>query len=66
MVDGRLNKNVGRRAADRLLKIAGFGRTPTTNDTIEKVIPLRDVVWVGAPFVAVLSYKVNKRANRIA
>ena len=65
VVNARLNKNVVRRAADRLLKIAGVGRTPTANDTIEKVIPLRDVVWVGAPFVAVVNYKVNKRANRM-
>ena len=65
VVNARLNKNVVRRAVDRLLKIAGFGRTPTTNDTIEKVIPLRDVVRVGAPFATVVNYKVNKRANRM-
>ena len=46
VVNARLNKNVVRRAADRLLKIAGFGRTPTAKDTIEKVIPLRDLGWV--------------------
>ena len=65
VVNARLNKNVVRRAADRLLKLAGFGRTPTANETIEKVIPLRDVVWVGTPFAAVVNYKVNKRANRM-
>ena len=65
VVNAPLNKNVVRRAADHLPKIAGFGRTPTANDTIEKVIPLRDVVWVGTPFAAVVNYKVNKRANRM-
>ena len=63
VVNARLNKNVVRRAADCLLKIAGVGRTPTANDTIEKVIPLRNIVWVGAPFAAVVNYKVMKRAN---
>ena len=46
-------------------RITGFGRTPTANETIDKVIPLRDVVWVGAPFAAVVNYKVNKRANQM-
>ena len=64
LVNAWLNKNVVRRAADRLMKIADFGRTPTTNDATEKVIPLRDVVWVGAPLAAVVNYKLNKRANR--
>ena len=65
VLNARLNKNVVRRAADHLLKIASFGRTPMATDTIEKVIPLRDIVWVGAPFAAVVNYKVNKRANRM-
>ena len=52
-------------AADHLLKIAGFGRTPTANNTIEKVIPLRGIMWVGAPFAGVVNYKVNKHANRM-
>ena len=27
------------------------------------MILLRDIVWVGAPFVAVVNYKVNKHTN---
>ena len=64
VVNARLNKNVVRQAKERL-KIVGFGRTLTANDTTEKVIPLRDILWVGAPFVAMVNYKVNKCANRM-
>ena len=40
------------------------GSTSKT-DIMEKVIPLRDIVWVGAPFAAVVNNKVDKCANRM-
>ena len=52
VVNARLNRNVVRRVADDLPKIARFGRTPIASDTTEKLIPLCDFVWVGTPFAA--------------
>ena len=65
VVNTRLNKNVVRWGEDRLQKIRGFGRTHAANDTIAKVILLRDIVCVGDLFAAVANYEVNKRANRM-
>ena len=65
VVHARLNKDAVWRAVDCFLKIVGFGRTPSASNTIEKVILLRNIVWVGAPFAAMVNYRVNKRANQM-
>ena len=64
IVNAKFNKKRVRRASDRLLKIEGVTAQPTP-EVAYTVTPLGEMLWVGAPFIALINFQEGKRKTAL-
>ena len=65
VINTRLNGLIVRRSSDRLLRIAGFSRTGDAEEQVALPTPLKDMLWVGSPFAAMVNFRVKTRCKQL-